>query len=88
MFLKKKVYLILVDNYLYEQTSDNILLLLLDLGLLLGGEDSGQLLLLRRVMLHAAGAEPEVRQVSPDKVSEMMTMMIIVMTHLITPSTP
>ena len=50
-------------------TSNNKLLLLLDLGLLLGCEDGGQLLLLGRVMLHAAGAEPEVRQVTPDMVS-------------------
>ena len=47
-------------------TSHNELLLLLDLCLLLGCEDGGQLLLLGRVMLHAAGTEPEVRQVTPD----------------------
>ena len=47
-------------------TSDNKLLLLLDLCLLLGSEDGGQLLLLWRVVLHAAGAEPEIGQVTPD----------------------
>ena len=47
-------------------TSNNELLLLLDLGFLLCGEDGGQLLLLWRVVLHAAWAEPEIRQVTPD----------------------
>ena len=47
-------------------TSNNELLLLLDLGFLLCGEDSGQLLLLWRVVLHAAWAEPEIRKVTPD----------------------
>ena len=52
-----------------ELTFNNKLLFLLDLRLLLGCEDGGQLLLLRRVMLHAAGTEPEVGQVTPDMVS-------------------
>ena len=50
-------------------TSHNELLLLLDLCLLLGCEDGGQLLLLGRVMLHTAGAEPEVGEVTPDMVT-------------------
>ena len=50
----------------FQMTSNNELLLLLDLGFLLCGEDGGQLLLLWRVVLHAAGAEPEIRQVTPD----------------------
>ena len=50
----------------YQMTSNNELLLLLDLGFLLSGEYGGQFLLLWRVVLHAAGAEPEIRQVTPD----------------------
>ena len=49
-----------------ELTSNDELLLLFDLRLLLGCEDGGQLLLLGWVMLHAAGTEPEVGQVTPD----------------------
>ena len=49
-----------------ELTSNDELLLLFDLRLLLGCEDGGQLLLLGRVMLHTAGAEPEVGEVTPD----------------------
>ena len=48
-----------------QVTPDDELLLLLDLGLLLQGNGGGELLLRGRIVLHAAGAEPEVRKVTP-----------------------